>query len=177
MARIRKSAPWVDYYYELEAMFKEDPEVKVVYDEDNYEVKLFVDSMTKANALAELLPMEKKFGNVTMQVVIIPANKKLDGVRVSVWRAVFEGNPIVNKIETVEGIFTNPITYIVFRKDVVQYFNDDLGDYYGQCSTLYQEIAKDIFEEHEGVFFCTDKYVNAASLEIPASSYYTLCSK
>lgn len=177
MARIRKSAPWVDYYYELEAMFKEDPEVKVVYDEDNYEVKLFVDSMTKANALAELLPMEKKFGNVTMQVVIIPANKKLDGVRAYVWKAVFEGNPIVNKIETVEGIFTNPITYIVFRKDVVQYFNDDLGDYYGQCSTLYQEIAKDIFEEHEGVFFCTDKYVNAASLEIPASSYYTLCSK
>ena len=57
MARIRKSAPWVDYYYELEVMFKEDPEVRVVYDEEAYEVKLFVDSMTKANALAELLPM------------------------------------------------------------------------------------------------------------------------
>ena len=50
----------------------------------------------------------------------------------------------------------NPITYVVFVNEVVQYFNDDLGDVYGQCSTLYQEIAKDVFGETEGVFFCTD---------------------
>lgn len=39
---------------------------------------------------------------------------------------------------------------------VVQYFNDDLGDAHGVCSTLYQEIAKDVFGEHEGIFFCTN---------------------
>ena len=170
MARIRKSAPWVDYYYELEVMFKEDPEVRVVYDEEAYEVKLFVDSMTKANALAELLPMEKKFGNVTMQVVIIPANKKLDGERNSIWQAAFNGNPIVSKMETVDGVLSNPITYIVFRNEVVQYFNDDLGDIYGQCSTLYQEIAKNIFEEHDGVFFCTDKPATFAGYTISGNA-------
>ena len=48
------------------------------------------------------------------------------------------------------------MTYVVFKKEVVQYFNDSLGDIHGVCSTLMQDIAKDIFEDTEGVYFCTD---------------------
>lgn len=56
-----------------------------------------------------------------------------------------------------EGIFSNPITYIVFKNKVVQFWNDDLSDIYGNRSTLYQDIAKEIFGESSGIFFCTDK--------------------
>ena len=48
------------------------------------------------------------------------------------------------------------MTYVVFVKEVVQYFNDDLGDANGVCSTLYQDIAKRLFTSTEGVFFCTN---------------------
>jgi hypothetical protein len=43
----------------------------------------------------------------------------------------------------------------VFEKKVVQFFNDQLDDINGNKSTLYQDIAKDVFEKHEGVYFCT----------------------
>ena len=48
--------------------------------------------------------------------------------------------------------------YIVFKNKVVQYFNDDLKDVNGFCSTLYQKIAKDIFAENgcETACYCTD---------------------
>ena len=46
--------------------------------------------------------------------------------------------------------------YAVFQSKVVQFFNDDMSDINGNCTTLYQEIAKDVFSGRaEGVFFCT----------------------
>ena len=38
----------------------------------------------------------------------------------------------------------------------MQYYNDDLGDAYGNCSTLWQDIARRLFEDVLGIFYCTD---------------------
>ena len=43
MAKLKLSAPWIIFYREIEAMFQGDPEVRVVFDEDNLTVKLYVD--------------------------------------------------------------------------------------------------------------------------------------
>lgn len=45
---------------------------------------------------------------------------------------------------------------MLFKKEVVQYFTDNLGDYNGYRSTLYENIARDIFGDIVGVFFCTN---------------------
>ena len=58
-------------------------------------------------------------------------------------------------IETVSAVFDD-ITYIIFEKEVVQYFADDLGDLHGINSTLYQDLAKEIFGESSNIHFCTD---------------------
>ena len=55
---------------------------------------------------------------------------------------------------------------MLFDKTVVQYPNDDIGDYYKECSTLYQDLAKDLIGEEEGVHFCTDRYGH-----LPARKY------
>lgn len=72
------------------------------------------------------------------------------------YKAAFEGNAAFNYLETVEGVFTNPISYVVFANEVVQFFNDDLNDIHGLKSTLYEDIARDVFEKKDGMCFCTD---------------------
>ena len=148
------ASPWVQHVNKMKAMFANDPEVKVSYDNDDCEVKLYVDNAIKADALRRLLPTEKTFGTVTLKITIIPANESQS--LSMVYRNALNGNEAFNFIQTVEGIMSNPITYVVFAKDVVQFYNDNLGDIYGNTTTLYQEIAKDIFEKDEGIFFCTD---------------------
>lgn len=155
MNKPKLAAPWISFYREIEAMFKEDEQVHPVYDEENNVVKLYVEDQEKAEALEKILPDHRTFGNVTVTVAVIPANK-LTEVRDTWFRKAFEGNPAVSYITTIEDVFNNPITYVVFKNKVVQYYNDDLGDVHGNRSTLYQEIAKEIFEDHEGIFFCTD---------------------
>jgi len=47
---------------------------------------------------------------------------------------------------------------VVFKNCVVQFFNDNLNDAHGVISTLYQNIAAEIFEDANlpGVHYCTD---------------------
>lgn len=97
MARLQLSPPWDIYYQELNALFGQDKEIHVIFDEEEYEIKLHVDEIDKATALEELL-----------------------------------------------------------LKEVVQYFNDNIGDINGNCSTLYEIIARDIFPNVNGIYFCTE---------------------
>ena len=154
MNKVTLTTPWAEYYNELEALFAEDPDVKIAYDNDEYTVKIFVDGTAKADALAQLLPTEKAFGNVTLTIIVVPANES--PTRASLIRDAFMGNEALSYIQSIEGIMSNPMTFVVFKNKVVQYFNDDLGDINGMRSTLYQDIAKEIIGQEGGIFFCTD---------------------
>ena len=155
MAKIKLSAPWIIYYKEIKALLGCDPEIEVVFDGDDNDIRLYVDNPQKAEALQELLPAERKFGDVTVTVSVIPANK-LTKRKASLFRQAFQGNPAFLLEQIIDGVFTNPVCYVVFAKEVVQYWIDDLGDLQGIRSTLYEDIARDVFDGIDGVFFCTE---------------------
>ena len=148
------SAPWYIYIREIKALFEKDPEIKIVFDEDNLEVKLYVDNPAKADALTQILAPEKIFGSISVKVTVIPANKLKMG-NGTLYAAAFEGNPIFSHSSEFQGLYNQPITYVVFKKEVVQYFSDNLSDEHGITSTLYQDIAKDVIAK-DGIYFCTD---------------------
>ena len=156
MARLKLQAPWVTYYEELSLFFDEDPDVHVIYDEPENTVNMYVQDSVKAEALTRLIPAEKKFGNVALKINIIPGNgvknDALDDIT-----AAFKGNPIVNSIQTIDGIPGCKFTYVIFKREVVQYWNDDLSDAFGNCTTLWQDVAKRLFEDVPGIYFCTDE--------------------
>ena len=104
----------------------------------------------------------KKFGNVDILINVVPANK-IDKCSINTIKAAFEGNPIVSKYYEVPDVMTNRMYYMMFEPEVVQYYDDNLADPRGFVSTLYQDIAADIIEEHDGVYFCTDDYINKNS--------------
>lgn len=171
MAKLKISAPWVTFYNEMEAFFKEDPEVHVVYDEETYAVELYVDNAAKASALEQVLVKEKTFGNITQTVTVIPANSMGAPTKEFLFKNALDRNPALSYIQTVNGIFMNGLTYVVFINKVVQYWNDDIGDVNGLCSTLYQDIAADIFKDRPGVFFCTDVPTEGGSLGKPLGEW------
>ena len=156
MNKLGLVSPWVDYYRKLEALFAEDPGVKVLLDNKNVAVKILVEDADKAAALETLLPNEVTFGNVTVKVIVVPANPKLSAGKIDLVAKAFEGNDAVAGVFSIDRIFSNTMNYVVFKPKVVQYFNDDLSDAHGIRSTLYQELAKEVFGEDGGVFFCTD---------------------
>lgn len=165
MAKLKLSPPWDTYYQELNAMFKNDTSVNVVMDDDACEVKLYVDSGDKAEALRQLLPETKEFGGVTLKVTVVPANaplqtryvynKDFDEYMERMFLKAFEDNSALDDVVTVCGVFGFSACYVIFKKEVVQYYNDNMSDINGLCSTLYENIARDIFKPDLGAFYCT----------------------
>ena len=157
-SKLKIVSPWVDFYKKLEAFFRLDPEIRVNYDNDIPLLKIFVDSKDKYEALSRVMPSKKDFGIVSLKIELIPANvEKLSTI--DLFRRAFKGNPAVTDIISVpsEAIgSTNDFNYIVCKKEVVQYHNDTLADPHGTCSTLYQELGREIFGDQGGIYFCTD---------------------
>lgn len=154
---LKLSTPWATLYSQINALFGDDPNVAVEFDSDegaDPTIKLYVDGEDKAEAIEAILPDEYKFGNVTVHVEVVPSN--VESTPADLFRKAFDGNPAFSYAVTVDGVFSNPINYIVFRNKVVQFFNDDLGDVNGNETTLYEDIARKVFMEQGGVSFCTD---------------------
>lgn len=150
--KVNMSAPWITFVHEVEALFEQDADVHVRYDSETNELKLLVDAGDKADALSQLLPTEKVFGNVTLKIEVVSANKLLEGL--DLLEVAFRGNPALAYTYQANTPLGH-VEYAVFQNKVVQFFNDQLDDVNGLKSTLYQEIAKDVFET-TGVFYCTD---------------------
>lgn len=151
--KVGLSSPWVIYFRKVEALFAQDPDVKVELDNESYELKIYVESPVKAEAIQQLLPNEKAFGNVTLKISVIPADLE-SADKAALIRRAFEGNPALVDIVHTE-IIVAPVDYVIFQKKVVQYFSDDTSDLHGLTSTLYEDIARDVLGMEADLYYCT----------------------
>ena len=168
MAKLKLTSPWHTYYNELKAFFREDPQVRVLFDEDNMDVKLLVRNAHKAEALSCLLKDSQQWGDTKLTVTVIPSNEILPDTKmyiyslaendkyVQIYSYALSGNDEFYDVCDIEGALGFDAVYVVFKKDVIQYFTDNIGDLHGIKSTLMENIARDIFVSHPGVFFCTE---------------------
>lgn len=111
-----------------------------------------------------LLPTEVKYGNIILHIAIdgTPSNRVFTSQK-ELFEVAFDGNPAfayaVSPAES--GYNWIPMTYVVFKNYVVQFFNDNLNDCHGIISTLYETIADEIFKDFREksnaiVYFNTD---------------------
>ena len=161
--RLKLSPPWITYLNKLKALFDPDPQIAFNYKyEDGPALVLATNNADKAVALRKLLPDGKQFGNIVMDIsvecpkesnIVFPTPKKL-------FDAAFQGNPVYaySVAPAEEDHWWFAMTYVVFKNCVVQFFNDNLNDCHGIISTLYQDIAAEIFADADigNTYFNTD---------------------
>lgn len=154
---LRLSSPWIEYYKELKELFGRDPEISITFDETNYIIALHVDNTDKAEALQKLLPATVEFGNVTLNINVVPINHNSDDIT-RVYELAFKDNPVFDYTKVAGLPAGGAIKYAVFAKEVVQYYCDDISDVDGKRTTLYQHIADDILTKHaDEIRHCTSQ--------------------
>ena len=159
MAMLGLVSPWIELYREAYAFFKHDKSIHVIFDDENKSLNFYVDDAEKAAALGILLPSTMEFGNVTVVIKVVPANGEevdcSEDKMVELLSKAFKDNAAVVAIKHVHGFADFTANYVIFADEVVQYFTDDIGDYFGVNSTLYEDIARDLFGPINGLFFST----------------------
>jgi hypothetical protein len=153
--KVNVSAPWWTYYRKLDALFGKDPDIHTTFEEEKKIIVLRVENQDKAEALAELLPGSVQFGNVKVSIVVLTSNENTE-TRAELIKKALKGNPALSYDQAVEGVMTNPLHYFVMRNEVAQFWNDNLHDINGRESYLYEDLAREIIGEDDGVMFCTN---------------------
>lgn len=161
--RLKLSPPWITYINKLQALFDGDPQIafNIKQSEAGPCVVIACNNGDKVAALQKLLPSKKDFGNVSLYIGIdgTPSNIAFPTPK-ELFETAFAGNPAFayTVAPTEEGYWFFSMTYVVFKNCVVQFFNDNLNDCHGIVSTLYQDIAEEIFADAglNGVYYNTD---------------------
>ena len=160
--RLKILPPWTTTINMIEALFDGDPQIacNINYEGKNPSITLACNNGDKVTALQQILPDEYEFGNVKLKVSIdgTPSNREFRNKK-ELFEAAFEKNPaFAYAVSPVDDSYTwFSMVYVVFKKEVVQFFNDNLNDCHGIISTLYQNIAEEILtgDGVDGVFFNT----------------------
>ncbi len=154
-------APWYIYQAEVKALFDRDPQIDVgaVYQQENgkdYAFDIEVRSHAKYMALDRVLSRFKLFGNVALTINLFDEENDAGDEAVSIYSAIFDGNPIVESVEDIVDPAGVHHGYVVFRPEIIQFYADDLRDINGNWSGLAQDIAREIFDDAaHGLNFCT----------------------
>ena len=162
MNGVKISPPWITYYRELVELFKKDKEIFIEFDEDKNVIDVTTTKYEKSLALKKVLPEEKEFGNVKLKINVIYNEPKM--TEINAYQELSKNNPAF-KFTYVFPIDTSYIAYAMFAKEVVQYWNDDMSDPHGITNTLYENLARDVFVNDEGVIFSTDSDETLAWME------------
>ena len=163
MGKLKLGSPWQEFGKKLNALFGKDPDITVgeVYKiddgETDYGIDIEVRSHRKAVALDRVLPKKREFGLVTLGITVFDEENANGGAdAVQIYSDVFDGNPLVEGIEEADDFTGAHHGYVLFKPEVVQFFNDDLGDLNGNWNGLAQDIAREVFrDECRGIHFCT----------------------
>lgn len=155
--RIKLSPPWETYVKELRALFQGDDDVRVLYDRDDCSVSIYVDGAAKGNALKKLLKDNVQFNGMNLRINVIPSNNTTRRESKEIWHTAFDDNPNFEGVYVSEGPFGS-YKYVIWSGVPAQFFNDNLGDYLGNTTMLYEDVARDVFTETFGVFHCTDEF-------------------
>lgn len=159
MAIISKAPPWETFYHEVEALFDGDLDIDVMrsYSEKEKRIVIYVQNNEKYKILTRYMPAKKIFGGVEILIDLVPADTKdANGNAQEDMKKLFAGNGNVSRVET-QGFPSGLVTYVAFKNDVVQFYDDNLADINRNKSMLMETIARDVLSEPiDGVYFCTD---------------------
>jgi hypothetical protein len=145
------SPPWWTFHGLVAAALGADHEVKVstlTQHGSTYSMQVTATNPAKAQALAAVLVQNQQFGNITVQVTVqgqhTSAETGLTPTQLAEQlNTAFKGNPYFIRTE-VRPLWPgrpNAVVFPIFAAKVIQFFNDDLSDYYNN----YNAVAADVF--------------------------------
>jgi hypothetical protein len=150
--QIGLTPPWYTYFNEIKYTIGDDPNVNVgpelipIVDGTCYSTPVFVeDTEEKALALATILKPIQEFGGVNVSVLVFfqcsivqPSNQPLDadGVK-NLFDTALQTNNLYSSTQ-VRPFMPGQAeaVYPIFDASVIQFFNDDLTDYYNNYNNV-----------------------------------------
>ena len=159
--RVKLSPPWNTYWAEVNGLLGRDPQLHVQpleESENGYALKILVDDQDKYIALSQILPKQKVYGNVVLDIILVPADASLsaplpkDTVEeiIDAYEIALKDTGRMDGKEIVTLPTGGKIGYVITQCGVFQFFNDDLTTLYGWKTETIEDLFKNVFGPYSG---------------------------
>lgn len=145
------SPPWYIHRDKLSALFEEDGQVTIgkveKRSDGQYTAEITVSDKEKQAALQQIILQNVNFGNVKLTFTFadpLDIPQANDDVSPETFIAAFKGNPILVKAMNAVNPWQLPETVVIFRKEVIQFWADNMADFYGNYNGLAVDIAREV---------------------------------
>ena len=160
------SPPCYTLYNKFEEMFGDDPEISLDMKgvEDGYHIIFESRNSIKLDALEKMLKPSFDYGNIKVSLEFKVSNESATTTYDFAIDA-FSGNPMFEDIilrSFMPGLKPDQVC-VILQKKIIQFFNDNLDDFYGNLNFLPTDVAKEIFVENDALRFSisdTDTHVD-----------------
>jgi len=166
MEKTTISPPWITLYHKFEAIFGDDPEITLDFTgaEGGYAIVFESRNATKLDALERMLNPDFTFGNIKVTLQFKVSNNVASN-DYDVCIDALTGNPMFADIiprSFMPGLEPDQIC-VIMKKEIIQFFDDNLNDFYGNANFLPTDVAKEIFVKNGALQFSisdTDTHVD-----------------
>lgn len=158
---VKLSPPWTTVEKKIRALFNGDEDITIKpikrLADGNLELSLEGPDACKMIALSSIMKTKYNFGNFNLNLVFRTTDgKEVGPIEVDEWfddlygvyEDAFCSTATVIDIKDVQDRTGAENVVISFKKEVVQFFNDDLTDFYGNWNGLYTDIAKELLNDN-----------------------------
>lgn len=155
--RVMISPPQYTLWRKLAYSFGTDPEISVrdPYEKNNITfIKVVVQDPNRASAVAGVLIPEYNFGGILVRVKVIDSEGNLVeppdvgqpgfSVRQMIETALFANPYFYEVIPCRAPNQPNQVLTAVFYPKVIQFWNDDLSDYFGYAHFVAEDVFSDV---------------------------------
>lgn len=158
------SPPWYTLWNEINASIGNDPDVTVKpldTQQSPFIVPVQVGSHEKAEAIASILDLRHIIGNITVDVeirdqtgtIVSPKVPQTTEELAKMMETALGGNGWFSEVIARPIYPQGPeVIYPVFKKEVIQFFNDDLSDVYSNYNNVAAFVFKDVLNGAPGGF-------------------------
>lgn len=143
---VTKNRPDVDLANKIKAMFEGDPYIEMEYidatEKDEAILKFKVSNSKKAAAIKKILPSRYGEGFTSLPLNIVVED--VTNINAETIVDAFKGNPhFKDYIEITDPLTGETYHICIFKKEVLQFKNDNAGSLHGYEFALMEQLAKD----------------------------------
>lgn len=142
--KVGLSAPWTCYGKLIYNLFEKDKSIEITKDNEEsggiYNIYIKSAEATKLAAIKKILGEEVPMGNIT---IVLNYEDTSDSATLEDYKEAFKDTGYLvacESIETAIGNYDCPI----FAKEIIQFFNDDTSDIYGNKNIIVADAVKEV---------------------------------
>jgi hypothetical protein len=158
---VQLSPPWYTLWNELKYTIGKDVSFRISdldVSQNPYRITIITDDTQKGSALATIIKLVHDFGKIQVTIHIQDSNgTPYEGFYVTnsnelalVIRMALQGNPLFRNVyrRPTAAFFLSKDVFPVFKKTIIQFYNDDLSDYYMNYNNVASHVFANVLKDN-----------------------------